>query len=65
LVEEWSPSGLEKYCAVLELRERMGVLFSGGFPQVEQVTADNMERLMRESSLFRKTVRGESIGKLG
>jgi energy-converting hydrogenase A subunit R len=65
LVEEWSPSGLEKYCAVLELRERMGVLFSGGFPQVEQVTADNMERLMRESSLFRKTVRGESIGNLG
>ncbi len=64
-VEEWGPSGLEKYCGSSMLRERMGVLFSGGFPQVEQVTADNMERLMRESSLFRKTVRGESIGKLG
>ncbi len=65
LVEEWGPSGLEKYCAVPELREQMGVLFSGGFPQVEQVTADNMERLMKESGVFRKTVRGESIGKLG
>jgi len=65
LVNEWSSSGLEKYCAVLELRERMVVLFSDGFPQVEQVNADNMERLMRESGVFRKTVRGEAIGKLG
>ena len=43
----------------------MSELFSGGFPQVEQVTADNMERLINESSVFRKTVRGEAIGKLG
>jgi len=65
LVEEWGPYGLEKYCGSPVLRERMGVLFSGGFPQVERVTADNMERLMKESGVFRKTVRGESIGKLG
>jgi energy-converting hydrogenase A subunit R len=65
LVDEWRPSGLKKYCAVPELRERMSVLFGGGFPQVEQVTDDNMERLIRESSVFRKTVRGEAIGKLG
>ncbi|MCK4885357.1 hypothetical protein KAS24_04720 [Candidatus Bathyarchaeota archaeon] len=65
LVEEWGPYGLEKYCGSPVLRERMGVLFSGGFPQVERVTADTMERLMRESGVFRKTVRGEAIGKLG
>ena len=41
------------------------MLFSGGFPQVEQVTDDNLERLMRESGVFRKSVRGEAIGKLG
>jgi hypothetical protein len=43
----------------------MIMLFSGGFPQVERVTADNMERLVKESGVFRKTARGEAIGKLG
>ncbi|MCZ2808710.1 MAG: HAD hydrolase family protein, partial [Candidatus Bathyarchaeota archaeon] len=62
LVEEWGPLGLEKCCGSPELRERMLRLFPDGFPQVERVTADNMERLKRESSVFRKTVRGEAIG---
>jgi energy-converting hydrogenase A subunit R len=65
LVEEWSPSGLKKYCVSPELREQMLKLYPDGFPQVEQVTDDNMERLKMESSVFRKTVRGEAIGKLG
>jgi energy-converting hydrogenase A subunit R len=65
LVEEWGPSGLKKYCASAELRERMLKLFPDGFPQVERVTDENVERLKRESSVFRKTVRGEAIGKLG
>jgi energy-converting hydrogenase A subunit R len=65
LVNEWNPSGLKKYCTVAELRERMFTLFGGGFPQVEQVTSENVERLISESSIFRKTVRGEAIGKLG
>jgi len=64
LVNEWGPSGLEKYCSPL-LREWMFMVFSVGFPQVEQVNADNVERLINESSVFRKTVRGEAIGKLG
>lgn len=65
LVDEWSISGLEKYCAVPELREQMSGVFSGGFPQVEQVTTDIVDRLISQSSVFRKTVRGEAIGKLG
>jgi len=65
LVEEWNPLGLKKYCASPALRERMLRLYPDGFPRVERVTADNMERLKRESSVFRKTVRGEAIGKLG
>ena len=65
LVEEWGPSGLKKYCGSPELRERMLRLFPEGFPQVERVTDDNIERLKRESNVFRKTVRGEAIGKLG
>jgi energy-converting hydrogenase A subunit R len=65
LVEEWSPSGLKEYCGSPELRERMLQLFPEAFPQVEWVTIDNLERLKRESRVFRKTVRGEAIGKLG
>jgi energy-converting hydrogenase A subunit R len=65
LVEEWSPSGLKEYCVSPELRERMLQLFPEAFPQVEWVTIDNLERLKRESRVFRKTVRGEAIGKLG
>jgi len=65
LVEEWSLSGLKKYCATSMLRERMFELYPDAFPQVEIITADNRERLKKESSVFRKTVRGETIGKLG
>ena len=34
-------------------------------PKVQIVTAENMETLSRESSEFRKKVRGEAVGKLG
>ena len=65
LVEKWNSSGLKKYCVAPTLRERMVKLYPAAFPQVEIITADNMERLKKESSAFRKTVRGEAIGKLG
>ena len=65
LVEEWSPSGLKKYCATPMLRETMLKLYPHAFPHVEMITANNRERLKKESSAFRKTVRGEAIGKLG
>jgi energy-converting hydrogenase A subunit R len=65
LINEWNPYGLKKYCTVPKLRERMSMVFGNSFPQVERVTSGNMERLISESSVFRKTVRGEAIGKLG
>jgi energy-converting hydrogenase A subunit R len=65
LVEEWSPSGLKKYCATPMLRERMFKLYPRTLPKVEIITADTRERLKKESSVFRKSVRGEAIGKLG
>lgn len=65
LVNEWNISKLKKYCAVPELRIVISTLFSGDFPRVEQIHQDNMERLINESCTFRKTVRGEAIGKLG
>jgi len=65
LVEEWGPSGLKKYSATSALRKRMFRSYPVGFPQVETITAENKERLKKQSSAFRKTVRGEAIGKLG
>jgi energy-converting hydrogenase A subunit R len=65
LIDEWNPSGLKKYCATSALRERMLKLYPHAFSQVEMITDGNKERLKKESSAFRKTVRGEAIGKLG
>jgi energy-converting hydrogenase A subunit R len=65
LVEEWGPSGLQKYCVDSALRERVLRLYPDSCPVVERITDDNMERLKRESSIFRNRVRGEIIGKLG
>ncbi len=65
MVKEWSPSELKKYCATPALRKRMFELYPHAFPQVETITAENKERLKKQSSAFRKTVRGEAIGKLG
>jgi hypothetical protein len=47
------------------LKERMFKLYPKTLPQVKIITAGNMERLKKESSAFRKSVRGEAIGKLG
>jgi hypothetical protein len=40
-------------------------LYPKTLPKVEIITADNMERMKKESSVFRKSVRGAAIGKLG
>lgn len=65
LVEEWSPSGLKKNGVSPALCNWMSIVFPVGFPQVEIVTDDSVERLKRESRVFRKTLRGEAIGQLG
>jgi len=65
LIEEWSHSGLKKYCADRVLLDHMFELYPKTLPRVEIITTSNKERLMKESSAFRKTVRGEAIGRLG
>lgn len=65
LVEEWSYSALKRYRVTPALRNRMIKLYLEAIPQVEMITSENKERLMEESGAFRKTVRGEAIGRLG
>jgi energy-converting hydrogenase A subunit R len=64
LAEEWSASSLKEICEPL-LLQQMRMLPSDKAPKVERITPRNMSRLIRESSSFRKTVRGEAIGRLG
>jgi energy-converting hydrogenase A subunit R len=64
LAENWNIKILEDYCSS-HLIERLKSLYPERAPWVERITPKNMERLMHESTAFRKTVRGESIGTLG
>jgi energy-converting hydrogenase A subunit R len=64
LVDDWKPSTLKKSSLAQPLK---GSLLKLGekFPRVKVVTSKNKDQLMKESTEFRKTVRGEAIGKLG
>lgn len=64
IVKEWDYSTLEKYVGH-EFREHVIELWSTKLPRMEIITDENRERLSKESSAFRKTVRGEAIGRLG
>jgi energy-converting hydrogenase A subunit R len=64
LPEKWSPLHLEGVCSPT-LLDRLKTLHGEKTLKVERITSSNMECLMQESRVFRKTVRGEAIGKLG
>lgn len=64
LVRRWSYSALERYCSPV-LQSRMSRFYPKTLPKVEIITSANKERLMKESTAFRKTVRGEKVGGLG
>jgi energy-converting hydrogenase A subunit R len=65
LVNNWSFERLRELDADTELKSRFFEAYGEKLPHVEVVTAANMERLAKESTAFRKTVRGEAIGRLG
>ena len=65
LVKEWNHQAFQRYGVDPSLQEHALKLYPEQLPQVEIIASDNKERLMKESSAFRKTVRGEAIGKLG
>jgi len=65
LAGSWEPSSLEKFGLAQPLKKSLFKLGEKKLPRVEVVTAENRDKLMKESTSFRKTVRGEAIGKLG
>lgn len=64
LAESWDLSVLTEYCSPV-LLEHLRKMYPERAPWIERITAENMERLIRESTAFRKTVRGEAVGSLG
>jgi len=64
LLREWSYSGLGQYCSPI-LQSQMSQLYPKTLPKIEIVTSANKKRLMKESTAFRKTIRGEAVGGLG
>ncbi len=65
LAKNWSAQALKESIVTPSLLDRLFKLYPKALPKVQIVTAENMELLTKESSEFRKKVRGEAVGKLG
>jgi hypothetical protein len=65
VLENWNRETLQQNTVDKSHLERLLSLYSGALPKVQIVTTENMEMLIKESSEFRKKVRGEAIGRLG
>jgi energy-converting hydrogenase A subunit R len=65
LVENWNSEALKKSPADQTLLNSLFKLYPRELPKVKIITSENMEILARESSEFRKKVRGATIGRLG
>ena len=65
ILENWSRETIRKSAVSQPLLDKLFALCPAALPKVQIVTAENMETLAKESSEFRKKVRGGGIGRLG
>jgi energy-converting hydrogenase A subunit R len=65
ILQSWNLEGLRNGGADPALIKQLSNLYTDGLPKAQIVTTQNMETLTRESSEFRKKVRGVAIGRLG
>jgi len=65
VLKNWDSKALRKSAVSQPLLDRFLALYPTALPKVQIVTAQNMETIVKESSEFRKKVRGEAIGRLG
>lgn len=65
LVRKWSRETLAESPINPNLRDKLLRLYPKKLPKVKIVTSENMDVLAKESTEFRKKVRGETIGRLG
>jgi energy-converting hydrogenase A subunit R len=64
-LKSWSLKTLEANAVNDALLKQFSKSFPDTLPKVQIVTAENMESLVKESSEFRKKVRGVAVGRLG
>jgi energy-converting hydrogenase A subunit R len=65
LVKNWNREALKKSPVDQALLYSLFTLYSRELPKVKIITSENMGILAKESSEFRKKVRGATIGRLG
>jgi len=65
VLKSWSRIALEQSGVKMALLEQLSALYPDALPKVQIVAAQNMESIVKESSEFRKKVRGVAIGRLG
>ena len=65
LAENWSLQTLKAYPISEKLLKELEAASRKYFIRVEVITSENVENLCKESTVFRKKVRGEKIGGLG
>jgi energy-converting hydrogenase A subunit R len=65
VVANWSSETLRKSPVTENLLNRFLKLHPHGLPKAKIITRENMEDLAKESSEFRKKIRGEVVGRLG
>jgi energy-converting hydrogenase A subunit R len=61
----WVKSAVEQSGVSTDLLRQLYALYPGALPRLELVTLRNVDALVKESSDFRKNVRGVAIGRLG
>jgi energy-converting hydrogenase A subunit R len=61
----WVKSAVQESGVSITLLKQLYALYPGALPRVEIVTLRNVDALVKESSEFRKNVRGMAIGRLG
>ncbi len=65
ILGNWGYETLRQSLVDKSILDRLFTLNPTSLPKVQLVTAENREALSRESSEFRKQVRGEAVGRLG
>jgi energy-converting hydrogenase A subunit R len=65
VLSSWNYETLKKNGVDEALLKQLSTIYSDCLPKVQIVTDENMESIIKESSVFRKKVRGVAIGRLG
>jgi hypothetical protein len=65
LAEAWNINALKGLDINQQLKNLFWEAHGATLPTVEIVKKENLDKLIKESTSFRKSVRGEAIGRLG